>query len=105
MGLKGDGYMNYTYILKCRDNSLYTGWTNDIDKRLKAHNDGKSEKYNKSRRPVELIYYEKYETKEEAMKREYAIKHMTRRAKEELLRNGRAEKGTKQGIKGSIRPL
>lgn len=45
--------------------------------------------------PVELIYYEKYETKEEAMKREYAIKHMTRRAKEELLRNGRAEKGTK----------
>ena len=41
MGLKGDGYMNYTYILKCRDNSLYTGWTNDIDKRIKAHNDGK----------------------------------------------------------------
>ena len=97
--------MNYTYILKCRDNSLYTGWTNDIDKRLKAHNDGKGAKYTKSRPPVELIYYEKYETKEEAMKREYAIKHMTRRAKEELLRNGRAEKGTKQGIKGSIRPL
>ena len=95
MGLKGDGYMNYTYILKCRDNSLYTGWTNDIDKRLKAHNDGKGAKYTNSRRPVELIYYEKYETKEEAMKREYAIKHMTRRAKEELLRNGRAEKGTK----------
>ena len=87
--------MNYTYILKCRDNSLYTGWTNDIDQRLKAHNDGKGAKYTNSRRPVELIYYEKYETKEEAMKREYAIKHMTRRAKEELLRNGRAEKGTK----------
>ena len=48
MGLKGDGYMNYTYILKCRDNSLYTGWTNDIDKRLKAHNDGKGAKYTKS---------------------------------------------------------
>ena len=60
MGLKGDGYMNYTYILKCRDNSLYTGWTNDIDKRIKAHNDGKGAKYTKSRRPVELIYYEKY---------------------------------------------
>lgn len=43
--------MNYTYILKCRDNSLYTGWTNDIDKRLKAHNDGKGAKYTKSRRP------------------------------------------------------
>lgn len=87
--------MNYTYILKCRDNSLYTGWTNDIDKRLKAHNDGKGAKYTKSRRPVELIYYEIYETKEEAMKREYAIKHMTRRAKEKLLRNGRTEWGTK----------
>ena len=46
--------MNYTYILKCRDNSLYTGWTNDIDKRIKAHNDGKGAKYTKSRRPVEL---------------------------------------------------
>ena len=87
--------MNYTYILRCRDGSLYTGWTNNVEKRVADHNSGKGAKYTKGRRPVELIYYEMFETKEEAMKREYAIKHMTRRAKEELLRNGRAEKGTK----------
>ena len=62
--------MNYTYILKCKDETLYTGWTNDIEKRLEAHNAGKGAKYTRSRRPVELVYLE-----------EYAIKHMTRRAK------------------------
>lgn len=77
--------MNYTYILKCRDGSLYTGWTNDLDKRLKAHNSGKGSKYTRVRRPVELIYYEEFKTKEEAMKREYAIKHMKREEKEKLL--------------------
>ncbi len=73
--------MNYTYILKCKDETLYTGWTNDIEKRLEAHNAGKGAKYTRSRRPVELVYLEQFETKEEAMRREYAIKHMTRRAK------------------------
>lgn len=78
--------MNYTYILKCKDGSLYTGWTNDLEKRLKAHNDGKGAKYTKARLPVLLAYYEKFETKEEAMRREYAIKHMTRKQKEELIK-------------------
>ena len=77
--------MNYTYILKCKDGSLYTGWTNDIDKRLRAHNEGKGAKYTKGRRPVELVYAEKFDTKEEAMRREYEIKHMKRKEKEELL--------------------
>lgn len=77
--------MNYTYILECKDGTLYTGWTNDLEKRLKAHNDGKGAKYTKSRLPVLLAYYEMFETKEEAMRREYAIKHMTRKEKEELL--------------------
>lgn len=77
--------MNYTYILKCNDGTLYTGWTNNIDKRLKDHNDGKGAKYTKVRRPVELIYYEEFELKEEAMKREYAIKQLTRKQKEELV--------------------
>ena len=63
--------MNYTYILKCMDGSLYTGWTNDIDKRLKAHNEGKGAKYTKGRRPVKLVYVEEFKTKEEAMRREY----------------------------------
>lgn len=77
--------MNYTYILKCNDGTLYTGWTNNIDKRLKDHNDGKGAKYTKVRRPVELVYYEEFELKEEAMKREYAIKQLTRKQKEELV--------------------
>ena len=79
--------MNYTYILKCHDGSLYTGWTNDIEKRIKAHNTGRGAKYTKPRRPVELVYYEEFTTKEEAMKREYAIKQMTRKEKEEFIRD------------------
>lgn len=76
---------NYTYIVKCADNSLYTGWTNNLEKRIKDHNDGKGAKYTKSRRPVILAYYEKFATKEEAMSREYAIKKLSRRQKEALI--------------------
>ena len=77
--------MNYTYIVRCKDGSLYTGWTNDLEKRIKAHNEGKGAKYTKSRRPVKLVYYEEFQTKEEAMKREYAIKHMRRKEKEKII--------------------
>lgn len=73
--------MNYTYILECKDGSLYTGWTNDLEKRIKAHNDGKGAKYTKSKRPVKLAYYEEFETKKEAMSREYAIKRLNRAEK------------------------
>ena len=78
--------MNYTYILKCKDGSLYTGWTNDLEQRVAAHNTGKGAKYTKARRPVELGYFEEFETKEQAMKREYAIKQMARKDKLELVR-------------------
>lgn len=78
--------MNYTYILKCKDGTLYTGWTNDIEKRLKAHNEGKGAKYTKGRTPVTLVHVEEFDTKEEAMKREYAIKHMSRKEKENLIK-------------------
>ena len=78
--------MNYTYILKCQDGSFYTGWTNDLEKRIQAHNAGKGAKYTKNRRPVKLIYWEEYETKSEAMKREYAIKRMSRQEKEKLVK-------------------
>ena len=78
--------MNYTYILKCKDGSLYTGWTNDLEQRVAAHNTGKGAKYTKARRPVELVYFEEFETKEQAMKREYAIKQMARKDKLELVR-------------------
>ncbi len=77
--------MNYTYILRCGDGTLYTGWTNDIERRLKAHNEGKGAKYTKGRGPVELVHLEEFETKEEAMSREYAIKHMSRAEKEKLI--------------------
>lgn len=79
--------MNYTYMVRCRDNSLYTGWTNHLEKRIEMHNAGKGAKYTKSRLPVELVYYEEFETKEDAMRREYAIKKMKKKEKETLIRD------------------
>lgn len=77
--------MNYTYIVECSDGTFYTGWTNDLDRRIDAHNSGKGAKYTKTRRPVTLVYYEMFETKEEAMRREYEIKQYSRRQKEKLI--------------------
>ncbi|SCJ94877.1 GIY-YIG nuclease superfamily protein [uncultured Clostridium sp.] len=76
--------MNYVYILRCNDNSLYTGWTNNLEKRLKTHSAGKGAKYTKARLPVALVYYEEFEDKIEAMKREYQIKQLSRKEKLEL---------------------
>lgn len=75
----------YTYILKCSDNTFYTGWTNNLEKRLKAHNQGKGAKYTLARRPVTLAYYEAFETPKEAMQREAAIKKLSRSQKERLI--------------------
>ena len=77
--------MNFIYIVQCSDGTLYTGWTNDLDKRIKAHNEGRGAKYTRARRPVKLVYSETLETKEEALRREYAIKHMTRTQKMKLI--------------------
>lgn len=77
--------MNYTYIVKCSDGTFYTGWTTNVEKRIEVHNAGKGAKYTKPRRPVELVYHEEFQTKEEAMRREYEIKRMTRRKKEQLI--------------------
>lgn len=77
---------NVTYILRCSDGSLYTGWTNNIEKRLEAHNAGKGGKYTRVRTPVELVYLEEHETKQEAMRREVQIKQLSRKKKEELIR-------------------
>lgn len=78
--------MNYTYIVRCADGTLYTGWTNDLEKRMKAHNEGTGAKYTRSRRPVELVYSEEHESREEAMSREYHIKRLTRQQKLELIK-------------------
>ena len=77
--------MNYTYILRCEDGTLYTGWTNNLEKRVADHNAGKGAKYTRTRRPVELVYVEEFPTKEEAMSREYAIKRLKRSDKLKLL--------------------
>ena len=81
--------MNYTYILRCNDGSLYTGWTNDLEKRVACHNAGKGAKYTKARIPVELAYYESFQSKEEAMRREWEIKRLTRKEKLALIEENR----------------
>ena len=77
--------MNYTYIVRCKDDTLYCGWTNHLEKRMASHNAGTGAKYTRSRYPVELVYYETFETKEEAMRREYAIKQLSRQEKLALI--------------------
>lgn len=77
--------MNYTYIVKCSDKTFYTGWTNDLKKRIEMHNSGKGAKYTKARLPVELVYYEAFDTKEEAMSREWHIKRLSRPEKQKLI--------------------
>ena len=76
---------HYFYVLLCSDGSFYGGYTNDLKKRLEAHNSGKGAKYTKSRRPVEMIYLEEYADKRTAMQREYWFKHHDRAWKEKFL--------------------
>lgn len=78
--------MNFTYIVRCSDGSLYTGWTTDLDKRIRAHNEKKGAKYTKTRTPVELVYFEEKASKVEAMQREAAIKKLPKSKKEELVK-------------------
>ena len=77
--------MNFCYMLRCADGTLYTGWTKDLKERLKTHNAGKGGKYTRSRLPVELVYREEFETKEEAMSREWHLKRLTRQEKLRLI--------------------
>ena len=77
--------MWYVYILKCNDGTLYTGITNNLDKRVSSHNKGTGAKYTKTRTPVELVYHEEATDRSEASKREYQIKKLSRLAKENLI--------------------
>ena len=77
----------YTYILRCSDNTLYTGWTNNLAKRIKIHNAGKGARYTRGRLPVELLYYEVFSTKQAAQKREAQIKKLSRQEKLLLIKN------------------
>lgn len=76
---------NYVYIVECGDGSLYTGWTNHLQERVQAHNQGRGAKYTRGRGPVKLVYYECFGTKEEALRREWAIKRMPRKEKQKLI--------------------
>ena len=77
--------MHYVYIVKCSDETLYTGYTNDLENRIQVHNEGNGAKYTRGRLPVTLCYSEEYESKSDAMKREYRIKRYTRKAKLNLI--------------------
>ncbi len=77
--------MYYTYILRCRDESFYCGYTNDLEKRVRTHNSGKGAKCTRSRLPVELVYWETFDTKSAAMRREYEIKQMSHAHKQQLV--------------------
>lgn len=89
--------MAYIYILECSDGSLYTGWTNDLKKRLKAHNRGTASKYTRARLPVRMVYFEEAESKSAALKREAALKKLSRAQKLSLIEQ--------QGLVPLDRPL
>ncbi len=83
----------YVYMVKCADGSLYTGWTNNIENRLRAHNKGTGAKYTKTRRPVHLVYAQRLSDKKEAMRQEYRIKQLSREKKLELIATYHGELG------------
>ncbi|MFO7815202.1 MAG: GIY-YIG nuclease family protein [Halanaerobiales bacterium] len=77
--------MHYVYIVECADGTYYTGYTNNLNRRIEEHNRGEGAKYTKGRRPVELVYSKKFNSKSKAMKREYKIKQISRQKKSELI--------------------
>lgn len=79
--------MNYVYLLRCCDGSLYCGWTTDLQKRVACHNRGHGAKYTRSRLPVKLVYAETWDERNQAMSRENRIKRMSKDEKEKLVRN------------------
>jgi putative endonuclease len=76
--------MHFVYIIKCIDGTLYTGWTTDVAARVNAHNEGTGAKYTKGRAPVSLLYTESFESKSDALRREMAIKKLSRAEKMSL---------------------
>ena len=83
--------LHYIYIVRCADDTLYTGWTTDLARRIAAHNGGTGAKYTRARRPVTLLYHETFATKEEALRREYAITQLPREKKMQLIQGSTQE--------------
>lgn len=76
---------HFTYMVRCKKGILYTGYTNDLIKRVARHNENKGAKFTRGRGPVELVYFEEFSTKGEAMAREFEIKQLTKPEKEKLI--------------------
>ena len=76
---------HYVYVVECSDGTLYTGYTTDVERRVKEHNAGEGAKYTRGRTPVEVVHVEEYATRSEAMSREAEIKNMSRKEKERLV--------------------
>ncbi|PGS49511.1 GIY-YIG nuclease family protein [Bacillus sp. AFS041924] len=83
-----EDHKHYLYVLECSDATFYAGYTTNIERRVKQHNDRKGAKYTRGRVPVKCIFFEEYETKREAMQAEYAFKQLTRENKERYMREG-----------------
>lgn len=92
----------FVYMLRCSDGSLYTGYTDDVQRRLAVHNSGKGAKYTRSRLPVEVVYREELPDKSAAMRREAAIKKLTRQQKIRLIETAEKEAEYIDEIKGSL---
>ena len=82
------GTNHYFYVLECKDGSYYAGYTNDLQKRVKVHNEGKGAKYTRAKRPVRCIYHETFHTKRDAMQAEYRFKQLSRLEKERYIEGG-----------------
>lgn len=82
--------MFYVYIIRCKDNTLYTGFTVNLEKRIETHNKGMGAKYTRGRRPVKLVYKEEYESKSQALRREHAIKKLNKKQKINIINDGKA---------------
>ena len=81
--------MHYVYVVRCADSSLYTGYTTDVERRVIMHNQGKGARYTRARLPVALVHQETFASKEEALRREYELKQLTRKQKQQLIERAR----------------
>uniref|UniRef100_UPI000930198C GIY-YIG nuclease family protein n=1 Tax=Anaerococcus mediterraneensis TaxID=1870984 RepID=UPI000930198C len=84
--------MHFVYMVRCVDNSLYTGYTTDLERRVKTHNEGKGAKYTRARLPVRLVYYKEVENMSEGLKLEAKLKKLSKKKKEDLVQGFELEK-------------
>ncbi len=84
--------MHFVYLVRCADGSLYGGYTTDLQRRVAVHNSGRGAKYTRSRLPVELVYWETYDTKEQAMSREWHLKRLSHTEKQNLVEKFQKER-------------